>query len=345
MLTQEEYMDVLKLHHQGFTITEIADELGYHPATISQLDPRRRSTTNARARPVRAVHRRTSGQASRCLLEANPRLLATSVFEIIETEGFRAVIRRSLVTCAAFEDHGSPVRRRPPCRSRPHLGEECQFDWSDCSSSESCSVSASSTASGRSFPGRDGASGGSPPRSTSTTPWKASPRSMRPPVGCPTSHAPTAWVRSAAPGADALSSIRRAGLRPPARDGLCRLRARDAKRKGKIERPFRDLKESFLEELVLDPPKSVAEINARGEAFLANTGAQPAALDDGRRAEERLPLEAPMMAVLPGCASTPPISRCDGCIPSFPSSNGGACPTRCPPDALGQLVECRAATW
>jgi hypothetical protein len=36
MLTQEEYMDVLKLHRQSFTIAEIADELGYHPATISR---------------------------------------------------------------------------------------------------------------------------------------------------------------------------------------------------------------------------------------------------------------------------------------------------------------------
>jgi len=27
---------VLKLHHQGFTSAEIADELGYHPATISR---------------------------------------------------------------------------------------------------------------------------------------------------------------------------------------------------------------------------------------------------------------------------------------------------------------------
>ena len=43
MLTQEEYMDVLKLHRQGFTITEIADELGYHPATISRWIKRRRS--------------------------------------------------------------------------------------------------------------------------------------------------------------------------------------------------------------------------------------------------------------------------------------------------------------
>jgi orotate phosphoribosyltransferase-like protein len=36
MLTQEEYMDVLKLRHEGFTITEIADELGYHPATTTK---------------------------------------------------------------------------------------------------------------------------------------------------------------------------------------------------------------------------------------------------------------------------------------------------------------------
>ena len=35
MMTQEEYMDVVALRAQGFTITEIAEELGYHPATIS----------------------------------------------------------------------------------------------------------------------------------------------------------------------------------------------------------------------------------------------------------------------------------------------------------------------
>ena len=36
MMTQEEYVDgVLALKRQGKTITEIAEELGYHPATIS----------------------------------------------------------------------------------------------------------------------------------------------------------------------------------------------------------------------------------------------------------------------------------------------------------------------
>jgi IS30 family transposase len=35
MMTQEEYMDLLALRRQGKTIAEIADELGYHPATVS----------------------------------------------------------------------------------------------------------------------------------------------------------------------------------------------------------------------------------------------------------------------------------------------------------------------
>jgi IS30 family transposase len=45
MLTQEEFMDVLKFRHKGFTIAEIADELGYHPATIAEVDCRRRPAT------------------------------------------------------------------------------------------------------------------------------------------------------------------------------------------------------------------------------------------------------------------------------------------------------------
>ena len=35
MMIQEEYMDVLALKRQGWTYAEIADALGYHPATIS----------------------------------------------------------------------------------------------------------------------------------------------------------------------------------------------------------------------------------------------------------------------------------------------------------------------
>ena len=35
MLTQEEYMDVVALRRQGWTIGQIADEVGAHPATVS----------------------------------------------------------------------------------------------------------------------------------------------------------------------------------------------------------------------------------------------------------------------------------------------------------------------
>ncbi len=52
MMTQEEYVDgVLALKRQGRTITEIAEELGYHPATISNWlrnGGRRRRAPSAR---------------------------------------------------------------------------------------------------------------------------------------------------------------------------------------------------------------------------------------------------------------------------------------------------------
>jgi IS30 family transposase len=35
MMTQEEFMDVLALRRQGWTITDIAAEVGRHPDTIS----------------------------------------------------------------------------------------------------------------------------------------------------------------------------------------------------------------------------------------------------------------------------------------------------------------------
>jgi hypothetical protein len=44
--------------------------------------------------------------------------------------------------------------------------------------------------------------------------------------------------------------------------------AGDAKRKGKVERPFRDCKESFLEEMSLDPPGDLNELNRRVAPWL-----------------------------------------------------------------------------
>ena len=50
MMTQEEYMDLLALRRQGNTIAEIADTLGYHPATISKVSSARSTSMSARPR-------------------------------------------------------------------------------------------------------------------------------------------------------------------------------------------------------------------------------------------------------------------------------------------------------
>jgi hypothetical protein len=69
--------------------------------------------------------------------------------------------------------------------------------------------------------------------------------------------------------------------------------AGDAKRKGKVERPFRDLKESFLQELVVTGvPDSIDELNDRAARWVTervhdrphrSTGVQPAVRFDVER--------------------------------------------------------------
>jgi hypothetical protein len=150
-------------------------------------------------------------------------------------------------------------------------------------------------------------------------------------------------------GALGSSRGRRFTLAPPVLD-FARLHgtaivvcaARDAKRKGQIERPFRDLKESFLEELVLCPPQSIAEINTRAVQFLetrihcrphSTTGVPP---------EVRLPLEAPMMAALPRVRFDAAYVEVRRVHPVLPLVEWRGVSYLVPPDALGQLVECRS---
>jgi len=49
MMTQEEYMKVQELRAAGWTIVQIAEQVGYHPATVSEwlrngAPPARRAT-------------------------------------------------------------------------------------------------------------------------------------------------------------------------------------------------------------------------------------------------------------------------------------------------------------
>ena len=57
--------------------------------------------------------------------------------------------------------------------------------------------------------------------------------------------------------------------------------ARDAKRKGKVERPFRQLQETFLPEVELDGiPADLAELEPASRAMVAGTGASGAVAFD-----------------------------------------------------------------
>ena len=343
MLTQEEYMDVVALRRQGFTISEIAEELGYHPATIS------RWLRAGGPPPLREVDRSLLliddrwGSRIGQLLELNPRLLATSIFEIISAEGFEGsypTVSRHVRALRgprfkAAEKASVPIETAP--------GEECQFDWSDC-----CDF-------GERFGlGPLHCFGAILCWSRWRQWWFASSVDQHHTLeGLVRFYDAVGGVpyfsRTDRMGALGSSKGRRFVLHPKVLDfarlygtAIVACAPRDAKRKGKVERPFRDLKETFLEELVLDPPGSLAELNTRAQLFLdarvhgrvhSSTGVAPA---------ERLALEAPMMAVLPRVRFDNAYVEVRRVHPVLPLVEWQGTSYSVPPEALGALVECRA---
>jgi transposase len=320
MLTQEEYMDVLALKRQGWTNAEIADELGYHPATISNwIRNGGPPTQRAVAASERVIDDRWAARIA-ALIAPPSRLLATSVFEAIRAEGFAGSYPS--VAREVRRQRGPRFRRAAevsvPIETAP--GEESQFDWSDCSARArdwglgdelwcfgavacwsrhlhwwfSTSVDRQHTFEG--LVGHFESLGGVPK-----------------------------VARTDRMGALGTSQGRRFRLHPPTIDfarhhgveiAVCQ--RGDAKRKGKVERPFRGLEESFLEELaVLGRPASVAELNDRARRWVAEringrthgtTGAVPAA---------RLELERRFLAPLPR-------RRFDTATPGPPGARGPA---------------------
>ncbi|MGH9054981.1 MAG: Mu transposase domain-containing protein, partial [Acidimicrobiales bacterium] len=76
--------------------------------------------------------------------------------------------------------------------------------------------------------------------------------------------------------------------------------ARDAKRTGTIERPFRGLEARFLEELaVLGPPASIAELNIRASRWLAERVNGRVHSVTGERPVDRLATERRFLRPLP----------------------------------------------
>lgn len=345
MLTQEEYVnEVLALRRQGWTIKEIAEEVGYHPATISHWlknggPPARRAV----AETQRVIDEAWAARIA-ALVTPPSRLLATSVFEIIRAEGF----------CGSYPSVSREVRRLrgPRFRRAPEVsvpietapGEESQFDWSDCSGrardwglgeelycfgAVACWSRhldwwfATSLDRNHTFEGllRHFESLGGVPRA----------------------------ARTDRMGALGVSQGKRFRLHRPALEfarhhgvEIVACAAGDAKRKGKIERPFRGLEESFLEELaVTGPPASIDELNAAAQRWLAvrvngrvhsTTGVTPAS---------RLGTERRFLSPLPARRFDTAYAESRRVHVAVPLVEWGAVRYSVPPEALGQVVLAR----
>ncbi|MEJ7719072.1 MAG: hypothetical protein WKF58_00815 [Ilumatobacteraceae bacterium] len=114
----------------------------------------------------------------------------------------------------------------------------------------------------------------------------------------------------------------------------------DAARKGKIERPFRDLKAGFLAEMDLDPPADIGELNRRAEAWLARYAQAVVHRTTKVTPDARFRIEQPLARHVPRVrfdtarreprrVGRVPMIEWDGIFYSVP------------PDVVGQMVETR----
>ena len=130
MLTQEEFMDILAMRRQGLSISEIAKETGYHAATISKWVKASGPPAARAATTLAAVDEVWSARIDELLRKA-PLLLATSVFEIIKTEGYTGSYPSVSRELRARRGPRFQGRTAVSTRIETPPGEEAQFDFSD----------------------------------------------------------------------------------------------------------------------------------------------------------------------------------------------------------------------
>ena len=344
MMAQEEFMNVKALRAAGWTIRQIAKHLGYHPATVSGWlkaggPPPKRSV------PVEelVVDDRWQNRIA-ALLAHNAELQATSIMRVIRAEGFEG-------SYASLTRHLREVRG--PSRGKESVvtvpietapGEEFQFDWSDCNHWArrwgwdhelhcfgavlcwcrikhwwfSSSIERPATFEGlvRFFEAVDGV--------------PAVGRTDR--MGCLGRSRGKAFIWHP----PALEFARHYGFALKACDTA------DAARKGKVERPFADLKGGFLPEMDLDPPTDIGELNRRVGPWLAAYVHAVAHRTTGVAPEARHRAEQPLLGPLPPMrfdtarreprrVGRMPLVEWDGVFYSTP------------PEAAAQLVEARQA--
>ena len=337
-------MDVLAMRRQGMSYVEIGEKLGYHPDTISAWvrkgGPPPARTVEDTDRVVDPVW----ADRLTALLVGNPKLLAKSLFEIISAEGFTGSYPS--VVRWVREQRGPRFRRSDgasvPIETPP--GEEAQFDFSDCSTwAESVGLGpvlwcfgmilcwsrwrlwwfTTSVDREHTFEGvaRFFDAAGGVPKVARTDRMGALGQSQG---------------RRFLLGPETLEFARHHGVEIKA------CQAGDAKRKGKVERPFRDLKESFLEELVVTGvPDSIAELNDRGQLWVDQRVHARVHRSTGVTPAERFAAEREFLKALPARRFDTDYVESRRVHRVLPFITWNSVRYSVPADCLGQLVEVR----
>jgi transposase len=344
MLNQEDYVNIRELKRNGWTITEIAAETGHHPQTIkkwlnAESPPARRVAADAEL-VMNAKWRERIG----ALLDAHPRLLSISIHNKLASEGFDGsyptVVR-------AVRDRRGPRFRTSAAASVPihtEPGEESQFDF--------CNLDDWAQRWGWSHPLR--CFGAILCWSRYRLWWFTTSEDRNHTFeglnqffdAC---GGVTAILRTDRMGALGSSQGQRFVLHPPtiafaAHSGtkITSCKARDAKRKGKVERPFRQLQETFLPEIELDGvPADVTELNARAGVWLDQRVHAVASRTTGAPPAERLVHERQFLSTLPQVPFDTDNVETRRVHNIVPLVSVGGVRYSVPPKFRGQLVEIR----
>jgi hypothetical protein len=150
-------------------------------------------------------------------------------------------------------------------------------------------------------------------------------------------------------GALGQSQGRRFTLHPPAVEfaqfhgtEIRACQARDAKRKGKVELPFRDVKERFLEECAATgAPGSLAELNERATLWIEVRIHSRVHRGMGEIPNDRFAIEGPMLAPLPRRRFDTAYVEARRLHVAIPQIEWRGVHYSVPPRCLGQKVEVR----
>ena len=150
-------------------------------------------------------------------------------------------------------------------------------------------------------------------------------------------------------GALGTSQGRRFTLHPPAAEfaqfhgtEIRACQARDAKRKGKVERPFRDVKERFLEECAATgAPESLSELNERAALWIEERIHSRVHRGMGEIPDDRFAIEGPMLVPLPRRRFDTAYVEARRVHVAIPQIEWRGVHYSVPPRCLGQKVEVR----